>query len=80
MNQSIKTLESHNAHRRGDEDGKYKPAEITKAIDDCVKDAKRYELVRTLKPHEFRKLSLKNIYDGDNFDEMIDKLIKARTK
>lgn len=78
MKQSIKILEDHNAHRRGDADGVNSPAVITQAIDDCIQAAKRYELVRTLQTREFKGLIARNL-NGENFDDMVDELIKARS-
>jgi len=80
MNQSIKTLEAHNAWRRGDESAPHgKPAEIGRAIDDCVQAAKRYELVRTLTPLDYKALCVRNLH-GENFDVMVDELVKARAR
>jgi len=79
MKESIKTLEVHNAWRRGDDSPQGNPAEIGRAIDDCVQAAKRYELVRTLNLYEIKDLYSRN-FEGENFDDMIDELIKARSK
>lgn len=78
MKQSIKTLEAHNLWRRGDDSKQCNPAEIGIAIDDCIQAAKRYELVRTLNPREFKQLWVRNIKHGEGFDAMVDELVKAR--
>ena len=79
MKQSIKTLEAHNEWRRGGGRECVQTEDIGRAIDDCIQAAKRYELVRTLNGNEFDQLINRNIYNGENFDNMIDELIKARS-
>lgn len=80
MKESIKTLEAHNAWRRGADPHTFKPSEISVAIDDCIQAAKRYELVRTLNPREFKQLWARNIKHGDGFDGQVDALIEARAR
>ena len=80
MKQSIKKLEEHQAWRRGDDSEQGSPALIGLAIDDCVQAAKRYELVRTLNPREFKQLWMRNMLHGEGFDDMVDELVKARAK
>ena len=74
---SIKTLEAHNAWRRGDDSTQGSPAEIGRAIEDCVKAAKRYELVRTLNAKQFKDLHLRNL-KGENFDAMVDEMMRGK--
>ena len=73
---SIKTLEAHNNWRRGGDAEMCSPTLLGLAIEDCVKAAKRYELVRTLNAKQFKDLHLLNL-NGENFDAMVDELIKA---
>ena len=44
-------------------------------IAEDIKNAKRYEVVRRLSIREFRALIIRNV-KGENFDEMIDELVK----
>lgn len=80
MKESIKILEAHNKWRRGGGRSCVQINDIGIAIDDCIKAAKRYELVRTLNPREFKQLWARNIKHGEGFDGMIDELIKARAR
>jgi hypothetical protein len=80
MKQSIKTLEKHQSWRRGNDSPQGNPDEIGMAIDDCLQAAKRYELVRTLNPREFKQLWARNIKHGEGFDGLVDDLIKARAR
>ena len=73
---SIKTLEAHNNWRRGGDSEMCSPTLLGLAIEDCVKAAKRYELVRTLNVQQFKNLYKLNLA-GANFDAMVDELIKA---
>lgn len=79
MKQSIKTLEEHNAWRRGAESEQLHPAQVGVAIDDCIKAAKRYEMVRTFNVHEFQVLFMRSL-KGENFDDMVDEVIEARAR
>jgi hypothetical protein len=78
MKDSIATLKAHNAWRRGDDSKQESPYLIGRAIDDCVKAAERYELLRTLTPQEFKQLWQDNINGNGYFDELVDKMIEAR--
>lgn len=78
MKESIKTLEAHNKWRRGDDSPQGNPKEIGLAIDDCIQAAKRYELIRTLNLTDIIKLWQRNIYYSENFDVMIDQMIKDK--
>jgi hypothetical protein len=78
MKESIKILEAHNSWRRGDDSEQGSPFLIGMAIDDCLKAAKRYELIRTLNLTDLTKLWQRNIYYNENFDGMIDQMIKDK--
>jgi len=77
MKNSIKILEAHNLWRRGDDSPQCNPAVIGMAIDDCVQAAKRYEIVRTFSVQQYKELFLRCL-NGENFDAMVDELIKER--
>ena len=80
MKQHIKTVKEFNTWRRGGEmtcDEGY-PKRLGEALDEVVKAAERYELVRTLTPHEFKILWQRNISGEGYFDDLVDKLIAER--
>lgn len=79
MNQSIKTLEAYNAWRKGGGRSCIQTNEIGIAIDDCVQAAKRYEVLRELTLTEFHCIYHRSL-GGENFDALIDELVKARKK
>lgn len=80
MKSHIKTLKAHNAWRRGGDSAQGSQSEIGIAIDECVKAAERYELVRTLTPREFKQLWMENLRNGTGFDGLVDALVKARAR
>jgi hypothetical protein len=82
MKQNIKTvigfklwLKVGDLKRLEDE---WNTARVIDALDDCVKAAERYELLRTLTPQEFKQLWQDNISGKGYFDELVDKMIEAR--
>lgn len=48
------------------------------ALNEVVKAAERYELLRTLTPQEFKQLWHDNISGSGHFDELVDKMIGER--
>lgn len=74
---SIKTLEAHNNWRRGGDAEMCNPTLLGLAIEDCVKAAKRYELVRTLNVQQFKNLYKLNLA-GANFDAMVDEMVRGK--
>jgi hypothetical protein len=48
------------------------------ALDEVVKAAERYELVRTITAMQFKTLCQNNIYEDDRFDDLVDEMIEAR--
>jgi hypothetical protein len=80
MKNAIKTLKSHNEWRRGADTLMGSPTAIGIAIDDCIKAAERYELVRTLNPREFKQIYMENINRGESFDGLVDALIIAKKR
>jgi hypothetical protein len=80
MKSAIKTLREHNEWRRGADTDQGSPMMIGLAIDDCIKAAERYELVRTLTPREFKQLFQENISMGTGFDNLVDILVEARKR
>jgi hypothetical protein len=51
---------------------------IRYALDEVVKAAERYELVRTLTPQDFKQLWQRNISGEGFFDDLVDKMIAER--
>jgi hypothetical protein len=49
-------------------------------MDEVVKAAERYELVRTLTVMQFKMLCQNNIYEDERFDDLVDKMIAERTQ
>ena len=80
MKKSIQILREYNAWRRGAETEQDSPIKIGRAIDDCIKAAERYELIRTVNPREFKQLYMENIKQGTGFDNLVDALVEARKK
>jgi len=78
MRDSIETLEQHNQWRRGADITMEHPATLGIAIEEVVKAAKRYDLLRTLNPHEFAYLVERNIAGGEKFDTLVDAEIAKR--
>ena len=74
MKQHIKTVKEYNEWRRGAEhkDG------VCEALDEVVKAAERYELVRTLAPGPYKELWMRAFYGEGTFDNLVDKMIEAR--
>jgi hypothetical protein len=79
MKNAIKTLKSHNEWRMGADTPMGSPTAIGIAIDDCIKAAERYELVRTLNPREFNQLYARNL-KGIEFDGLVDAIIISRKR
>jgi vacuolar-type H+-ATPase catalytic subunit A/Vma1 len=79
--QDIKIVQEFNSWRKGGGemscDEGY-PKRLGEALDEVVKSAERYELVRTLNVTEFKNCSLTICKDSGQFDSLIDALIKAR--
>lgn len=79
--QDINIVKEFNTWRRGGSemrlDAGY-PKRLGEALDSVAKMAERYETLRTLNPHEFKKLWKENIGGGGAFDELVDKLTEAR--
>lgn len=75
MKASIEILERHNRWRRGAEIEMESPYQLGIAIDDCVKAAKRYELIRTLNIPQMQAIYKRNLA-GELFDDIIDELIE----
>jgi hypothetical protein len=53
---------------------------LGEALDEVVKAAERYELVRTLTVMQFKMLCQNNIYEDERFDDLVDKMIAERTQ
>ena len=80
MKQHIKTVKEFNVWRKGGEmtcDEGY-PKRLGEALDEVVKAAERYELLRTLNPREFSNLWRVNIFQETGFDDLVDKMIAER--
>lgn len=81
--QDIKIVQEFNTWRKGGSemscDEGY-PKRLGEALDEVVKAAERYELVRTLNPREFKQLWKENVSNGTGFDSLVDALIKARAR
>jgi len=79
MKQHIKIVNEFNTWRSGGgtcDEGYSK--RLGEALEAVVKTAERYELVRTLKPSDFKSLWESN-FDGEGrFDDMVDEMIEAR--
>jgi len=54
------------------------PKRLSEALEEVVKAAERYEMLRTLNPREFKQLWKENINGYGSFDDLVDALIKAR--
>jgi len=80
MKQHIKTVKDFNEWRRGAETEQLSPTIIGVALDEVVKAAERYELLRTLTPREFKQLYQENISQGTGFDNLVDAMVAARKK
>lgn len=78
MKQHINTIKKYNEWRRGGDGEQANPKRIGESLDAIVKAAERYELLRTLTPHEFKQLWQDNISGKGYFDELVDKMIAER--
>lgn len=78
LKQHIKTIKEYNEWRRGAETEQPNPTTIGEALDEVVKAAERYELVRTLPPCGFKELWDRNVAGEGYFDALVDEIIKAR--
>lgn len=74
MNQHIKTVKEFNSALK--RNGEF-PKSL-EALDEVVKMSERYELLRTLTPHEFKELWNRNISGEGYFDSLVDKMIESR--
>jgi hypothetical protein len=83
MKQHIKIIREFNSWRKGGEmtcDEDY-PKRLGESLDEVVKAAERYELVRTLSPAEYKALWMRHVSgEGLVFDDLVDEMVKARKK
>ena len=50
---------------------------IGEKLNACVRNARRYEIVRKLSPREFLELVTENIRTGKPFDDLVDGMAEA---
>ncbi|HEY6018525.1 MAG TPA: hypothetical protein VIY48_01060, partial [Candidatus Paceibacterota bacterium] len=75
----ISYLNQYNEWRRGAEIPQPSPLLVGRAIESVTEAAARYEALRLLNPRQFTELYKRNLA-GENFDAMVDELIKARAE
>lgn len=78
MKQHIKTLEQHNAWRRGADVPEVNPTYLGIAIDEVLMAAKRYEEVRLWSTPAFIDICAESIKTGASFDSLVDREIAKR--
>ena len=76
---AIATLTVFNQWRRGANIPQPAPASIGRAIEAVCEAAARYEALRLLNARQHAELRERNLA-GENFDAMVDELIKARAE
>lgn len=54
------------------------PAQLSRALDEVVAMAERYEAVRKLNPRQFAELYARNLAGEGAFDVLVNALVKAK--
>lgn len=79
--QDIKIVREFNQWRRGKGDiclEQGYPAQLSRALDEVVQMAERYEALRLLNPRQFTDLCKQNITQGIPFDNLVDELVREK--